>query len=353
MAAHRRLLIRLVVVGLLLSLSALLAPTQRGSAQTAACALPPQTTSPALYYTRSGDTMPLGQLTLSPGEQVPVLLCLNTGPTNVNGFDVTLDFGSGLTINSIADGADVHRFNTEVFKTIDNQSHTFRFTKVSTDLNAAIPSRLHLATLLFSAGSVGAGGRLALVKALITSPASDTALTVARQPVDYAVGSVTNVVPNASFEDGSGSPSGWSYLYDDRIPINPSALETVTSHLLSRSLSVTNIGFKDPDHQSLNGIFASTVPIEGSKTYVLWFWAKVREPSGYCVVMGLFPTYPVDARESFVKVQPSIEWQRYEHRFVMPSGASRARFAIWGACDGGSEGASKIYIDDIGLAVVP
>lgn len=102
-------------------------------------------------------------VTVSPGQTVSLRLFLNTGSIPIDVFDITVQFGNGLTLTSVNSGTGADRFASQVFgppDTIDNQNRRFRYFKTTTDPNANISGVLYLGKLNFTASSTTGTGTI-------------------------------------------------------------------------------------------------------------------------------------------------------------------------------------------------
>lgn len=144
----------------------------------------------ALYFAQSGTTSPLSSLAVTPGSTVSLDFYLNAKTSNISGFDITVTADPSLSISQITAGADANKFNVPIFATINTQTNSLRYAKVTTDTNAVITGLLHIATVTFKASAQGTG-TINIPSALITSTASSTGLSVAHPPLPYTIAILT------------------------------------------------------------------------------------------------------------------------------------------------------------------
>lgn len=157
----------------------------------------------SLYFAPDNDSAtPITQtLTLSTGQEVGLRLYMNSAVSGqniqVDGFDITIEFGNGLTLNSVTGGPGADQFNTPLFgppDTINNQNKTFRFAKFNTGSNP-VSGTLHLATLRFTASSNPLSNRITYTRNEITSLGN--VLTVQKPDLNYTISAVVSPSPTS------------------------------------------------------------------------------------------------------------------------------------------------------------
>lgn len=166
------------------------------------------TSQATLYYAlNNGVANPtaITSFTVAPGQTTSVRLFLDTQTIPIDGFDITIDYGTGITLNSINAGAGANLFSSPIFNTISPTTHTFRFSKVTTDININISGLLHIVTLSFTAGSAPTTGTLAYGEVDITSNGS--ALTLDNPNLNYTVAAGPSSTPGPS-SSPTATPSG-------------------------------------------------------------------------------------------------------------------------------------------------
>lgn len=153
----------------------------------------------SLYFTTNTDTgNPLSQLSLSPNQQTILNVYLNAGLTNIDGFDMVLSYGNGITISNTLQGADASsKFNKLLFNSFDPVGKTYHLVKVQNNLSTpAINGILHLATVTVTAGSTNATGSITFPALTITSTTSTNPLSVSPNPVlSYTVAVLPTATP--------------------------------------------------------------------------------------------------------------------------------------------------------------
>ncbi|MCL5432775.1 MAG: hypothetical protein M1524_01520, partial [Patescibacteria group bacterium] len=91
----------------------------------------------SLYFTLHGTTSPLTTLSVKPGDDVLLDLYLSAPQTNINGLDITTVIPNNNTLvlsSPQTEGPDANKFNSLLFNSWQN--NTWRFSKVTTDVNA-------------------------------------------------------------------------------------------------------------------------------------------------------------------------------------------------------------------------
>lgn len=108
--------------------------------------------------------------------------------SNVNGFDTTIIFGNNLTLQSVTDGADTSEFPSEIFKTINNQTRSLRYSRVTTNTSATNAGRFrfHIGKLNFQTTGLGTG-TITFGTTLVTSPYRAGSLTIDTTPLSYTI----------------------------------------------------------------------------------------------------------------------------------------------------------------------
>lgn len=115
-----------------------------------------------LYFTQSGTTTPVTNLSTKVGSTIVLNLYANT-PLGINGVDITLEPQQGLILETIAEGTDVTQFSTPLFNDIKIQ----RFAKITFDAPTQT-GLVHIATFTFRAQTIGEG-KITVKNALFTT----------------------------------------------------------------------------------------------------------------------------------------------------------------------------------------
>ncbi len=188
-SANKKLaaIIALLVIAAAIPLTVFIAQKQQDIRQRAAG----EQTS--LYFIPGTDcnalTTQTTQVSLNIGQQYTYSLCLDAGGNNISAFDVTMSFGNAFslaTINSMSEGQDAARFNSEFLKTLDPQTGIGRFANGNTNTSQVIQGKLQLGQATFTPTQVGSG-TVAVSDASISSITSETALTVAKPTISYEI----------------------------------------------------------------------------------------------------------------------------------------------------------------------
>ncbi len=145
-----------------------------------------------LYFAEGSCTTPPGNnsFTFHVGTQTTLYLCLTTGGTPINAFDISIHFGTivqKVTIASITPGTDANTLTQEFLKTANLQTGDFRFAKG--DNTATINGgNLQIAQAVFTPNQTG-DGTLTINPAdiTLTVPGQSTALSVIPTSFTYTI----------------------------------------------------------------------------------------------------------------------------------------------------------------------
>lgn len=143
-------------------------------------------TQASFFLTQGADCspQPVTELTIVQAPQPFTLnLCLNTNASPVNGFDLTINYGSSLTLTSVSEQSDGNKFEGSTAYgppgSIDNTNHTFRYAKVTTNSQDSLPQgTLFLATLTFTPSSPVTTGTIEASNPVVISPSSTPTTSV-------------------------------------------------------------------------------------------------------------------------------------------------------------------------------
>lgn len=157
----------------------------------------------SIYFTKHGETTPLTNLTLSPGEKIELDVYLDATASTVNGFDIITSLTNNNTLSLapqgiVEGGQAASLFNVPIFNSWDN--NTWRFTKVTTQIDSPFitGSNILLATIPLDATGIGTGTLEFNSDTLATSPESPLGLTVSTQNLSYTVSSAPTGGPSES-----------------------------------------------------------------------------------------------------------------------------------------------------------
>lgn len=132
-----------------------------------------------LFFTKPGSNVVLTDVNFPPGQQSSIDLYLKTGETQVNGFEVSMEFGQGISVptSGIVQGASASKFETLAIDKADNAARTITLARVTTQ-SPAPKGIFHLATITLNATtSAGVNGTISFKKALITREGGTTTVT--------------------------------------------------------------------------------------------------------------------------------------------------------------------------------
>lgn len=155
----------------------------------------------SIFYTMQGSTVPVTNLSLTPGQQVAVNIYLNAGSQNITSFNLTIAPGVPLRIVQFSEGDGAAKFNAPFLQNNDPQSNTYRFSKGSTNTTQIINGTLNLGTLTLRASETTATGTIQIPSATITALTVEGALPVHHPDLPYTI---TQQVPSIT---GGTTPS--------------------------------------------------------------------------------------------------------------------------------------------------
>lgn len=153
----------------------------------------------SLFFTKQGSNIPITSTVLQTNTTGIVDLYLDAQSINISGFDLTITIsGQELTLSQVNEGSGAQKFNSKIFNNISNGAHTVRFSKVTTDTNQVINGIIHLASITLAAGANTEQGSISFTTATITSPSFDSALTVAKNSLQYIISLPPTPTPTPS-----------------------------------------------------------------------------------------------------------------------------------------------------------
>lgn len=154
---------------------------------------------PSLFFTMKDNITPINKLSLVSNQSVAVSLYLNPEFKDINGFDISIQVSTPLTITQSKAGKGGEEFNEEIFNAINPQNNTLRFSRVSSKTDTSIigsSGNLQLLDITLKVSSEGEG-KIELLGADVASVTSTDFLKLA-QPLPSIAFTIQAPAPTAT-----------------------------------------------------------------------------------------------------------------------------------------------------------
>ena len=152
------------------------------------------------FSTGTGCTTPITSTSLPPGATSTLNLCLNTNYTGVsiiNGFDVTVAKGTGVTFTGISDAVDGVKLTSPYFNKV-NSDGSIRFGRIDNTGITISGTALNLGKITLTTATSGTGN-ISMTNAQVISPTSPTTeLSVAKPNLIYAIAVTVTPTPTST-----------------------------------------------------------------------------------------------------------------------------------------------------------
>ncbi len=170
------------------------------------------------FSTGTGCSNPVTTTSFPPRAIYTLSLCLNTNNTGVsivNGFDVTIAKGSGITFTGISDGVDGTKLTSPYFNKM-NSDGSIRFGRIDNTGVTISGTALDLGKITLTTATSGTGN-ISMTNAQVVSPTSPTTeLSVAKPILPYTIAVTNTPTPVPSTPTSTAiSPQGPCYPLGD------------------------------------------------------------------------------------------------------------------------------------------